>query len=479
MAYTRRRLLAQGAVLAGSALLARSASAGIPPVAGRAVSFGKVDITPAPVGTYMDGYETFSGPRTSIGLHSRLYVRCLIFWHDDTPRILVTADVLALSRTINLTIRHRLAELGIPQADFALTATHTHNSVALADTLNPYIAYDTSAGQLVVMQANQDNLVSAIVGLVRDTLASPRIPCTLDYRIAHQGTAYNRERLTHAERDVPILVARSPFGDPIAVLFGYGCHPVTADMQIYLDSDYPGEAVSQVERLTGVFAQFILGPAGDQNPRGHKDWPLRKQVGRTLGRTVVDALTMPGRPVHGPTSTEYRDILLPLDITNDPAILSHIRAAYAYRQATSTRAAARRHALTMIRRIDAHSFATAVPLPLQVWRFGGDPPLRLALSGGELVSDYAAHLRLQCGGSDGVWVAGYANEIPAYIPSDRLLYTDPGIYYACGFDRTAPGIAGGAMTVYGWVNRFRGRRPGTTTQGVEQLVIGNLTEMLA
>jgi hypothetical protein len=63
-----------------------------------------------------------------------------------------------------------------------------------------------------------------------------------------------------------VLVARSLAEDPLAVLFGYGCHPVSAGYQTLYDPDYPGEAVSWVEDLTGAFAQFLLGPAGDQDP---------------------------------------------------------------------------------------------------------------------------------------------------------------------------------------------------------------------
>jgi hypothetical protein len=73
---------------------------------------------------------------------------------------------------------------------------------------------------------------------------------------------------------------------------------------------------------------------------------------------------------------------------------------------------------------------------------------------------------------------GYANEVAAYIPSDELLFVSPGLQYACGWDPDFPGIGGGAMCVYGWLGRFVGRPPGSANDGVEQIIINQLTSML-
>jgi hypothetical protein len=115
---------------------------------------------------------------------------------------------------------------------------------------------------------------------------------------------------------------------------------------------------------------------------------------------------------------------------------------------------------------------------VQAWTLAGDEPLRLALVGGELVSGYGAYFRQRYGGSNGIWVAGYANEVPAYIPSDELLQTGGLLQYACGWYADHPGIAGGSMTVYGWLGHFRGRPVGSSVDGVEQILIGKLTSML-
>lgn len=440
------------------------------------ICFGKVDITPQP-GTYLAGYGV-DQPRMATDTNNPLFARCTIYWDSGYPNVVVTADVLGFAKPMHDTIRAGVTALGVGSADFVLMATHTHNGPVLVERLDPYIAYNMTPAQTAVVTAYSDALAQQLIQLVADTLALPRIPCTLDYQVATASFASNREYLPYVERDVPILVARSLTGTPLAVLFGYGCHPVAAGIQTMFDPDYPGGAVTWIESLTGAFAQFTSGAAGDQDPTGTFGWSNRDALGSDLGHAVSNAIATSGRPVQGPILTSYRYISLPLDITDTPTNLAAVRAAYVNRKAAGQPGWFQRHAEEMIKQIDAHSFRTTVPLPLQVWKLSGAQPLRIAFTGGELVSGYAAYFRSRYGGSNGIWIASYANETPAYIPSDELLFTKPGIYYACGWSPDAPGIAGGSMTVYAWLGHFKGRKPGTTVNGVEQLLISNLTAML-
>ena len=61
---------------------------------------------------------------------------------------------------------------------------------------------------------------------------------------------------------------------------------------------------------------------------------------------------------------------------------------------------------------------TTYPYPVQVWRLGTG--LRLVTLGGEVVVDYALRLK-QVLGPERTWVAGYSNDVMAYIPSRRVL----------------------------------------------------------
>jgi hypothetical protein len=284
------------------------------------------------------------------------------------------------------------------------------------------------------------------------------------------------------EHDVPVLVARDDAGRPVVVLFGYGCHPVAAGRQGEFDADYPGHAVATVEARTGAFAQFLLGPAGDQNPAELGEWDHAHRYGVQLGLTVVRAVAEPGRPLSGPIGTSYTEVELPLDTPQGTDEWKGWREAYTARlEDFSKDAYYRRHAEVMLAELDHGAVADAVPVPIQVWSLPGEPDLRLALTGGELVCGYAVALRDAYGGSARLWVAGYANEVSAYLPTDELLFGLPeGEYeaYEAGWNVDHPELGGGSMTLYNWIGHFRGKPGPDAPDGIEQILLAAVTAQL-
>ena len=72
-----------------------------------------------------------------------------------------------------------------------------------------------------------------------------------------------------------------------------------------------------------------------------------------------------------------------------------------------------------LQRLNAgESLAGTYPYPIQVWRLGSS--LILVALGGEVVVDYALRLKQELG-SGSTWIAGYSNDVMAYIPSRRVL----------------------------------------------------------
>ncbi|MPZ19487.1 MAG: hypothetical protein GEV06_16445 [Luteitalea sp.] len=80
----------------------------------------------------------------------------------------------------------------------------------------------------------------------------------------------------------------------------------------------------------------------------------------------------------------------------------------------------------------------AQPEPVQIWRLGDD--VTLVALGGEVVVDYALRLKRTYGPAR-MWVAGYSNDVFAYVPSRRVL--EEGGYEG-----------GGAMIYYGKPSAF-------------------------
>lgn len=444
------------------------------------VATAKVDITPRPgANPYMGGY----GVQGSLRVVERdapyaqpLYARCVVIWDDGVPRAIIALDILGIPRGVHQAVRPRLVQLANwTTSDIVLVATHTHNGPVVGTMLDPYITYDLS--DLDLVNAYTTWLQDRIVTLVTDTLAAQRTSVSLDYGVTDLGFSFNRVGLPTVESDVPVLVARKSDGSARAVLYSYGCHPVSAGWQEQWDGDWPSEASDLIERETGAFALFIPGPAGDQDPEGVRGWELRDDHGRQLADVVEGAVDDGGRTLGGHISTQLREVALPLDITATSANLAAVRAAFASRMLNPDGQPAwyQRHAESMIARIDSGTFATSVPNPSQVWKIGS-PALKLAFVGGELVSGYAAYFRARNGGANGLFIGGYANECSCYVPANNFLPPLAPSWgsYEGGWDADYPGIAGGSMTVYPQIARFR-----AGGSGVENAVISALSAQLA
>jgi hypothetical protein len=73
-----------------------------------------------------------------------------------------------------------------------------------------------------------------------------------------------------------------------------------------------------------------------------------------------------------------------------------------------------------LRELDAgREMPTSYPYPVQVWKLGGE--LKWVILGGEVVVDYSIRLKNELGRGT-TWVAGYSNDVMAYIPSKRVLH---------------------------------------------------------
>jgi hypothetical protein len=117
--------------------------------------------------------------------------------------------------------------------------------------------------------------------------------------------------------------------------------------------------------------------------------------------------------------------------------------------------------------MDAGKLPRDVPLPIQVWWFGED--LTLIALAGEVGVDYALRLKRDFG-ADRVWPVAYANEVPCYIPSDRVLREGG---YEAGWDLDqgprVPGATGNIL-FYGW--------PAPLAPGVEDRILSTVHSLL-
>ena len=98
---------------------------------------------------------------------------------------------------------------------------------------------------------------------------------------------------------------------------------------------------------------------------------------------------------------------------------------------------------------------TTYPYPVQTWQLGDE--IQFVLLGGEVVVDFALRLKSELQGTR-TWVAGYSNDVMAYIASRRVLAEG-------GYE------GGSAMVYYGL--------PGRWAPESEDLIVGEVRRQLS
>lgn len=195
-----------------------------------------------------------------------------------------------------------------------------------------------------------------------------------------------------------------------AILFNYACHATTLSFYQW-NGDWPGFAQIELEKaFPGATALFVAGCGADQNPLPRRTVELAEKYGRDICEGVVKLSQQKLTPVNDQFAVAYKEIPLALaelptkkQIENDAAVADKFVASRA------------RHLLRLIE-ANGHLEQT-YPYPIQVWNLGG---ARLVFLGGEVVVDYSLRIKGDLE-TPPLWVAGYCNDVMAYIPSRRVL----------------------------------------------------------
>ncbi len=360
--------------------------------------------------------------------------------------VLVGTDLLGIPPNVH----DRLAEAierrcGLDRAHVMLNTSHTHSGPVLDGVL--FDCYPLDDQQKRLIKEYTGTLEKTIVDAVARALAD-MTPALLSAgegitTFAVNRRNNNRPRINELrakgqirgpfDHDVPVLTIRAPEGELRAIVFGYACHPTTIGINKW-SGDYPGFAQIELEkRFPGVHTQFFQGCGADQNPMPRHTVELCKKYGKMLAEAVDLIVAAPMRPVQPTLRAEFEFASLKFE-------------ALPSREKLEKYAGNVHHRLLWIRRIFADLDAgkklqTECRLPVQVWRLGADQ-LLIGL-GGEVTVDYSLIFKKAFGPT--TWIAGYTNEVPSYIPSERV--RREGGYDAGAFDvyglpalRWAPGI---------------------------------------
>lgn len=426
---------------------------------GLSAGVAKVRITPEKPG-WMTGYGSRSKRAESV--HDELHARALALGDGRKRIVLVTADILGFPPVLNRGIREEARRRhGLEDGDLLLVASHTHGGPAIPERPSPEIFHGLPEEETREILAYGEWLKSRVLEAIAGALASmepagitltrTRATFGVNRRLRQPDGSYriadNPAGLT--DPDVPILRVSSG-GRNLATVFNYACHCTTLGGIYAYNADWAGPACAAIEAKAGGIALFATGCGADLNPspRAPGAFELAAKHGAAIAEAVVAA--PPGQPLSGPFRTSYAAVELPLEKAPPRELLAKgLEAKDVYR---------RRHAAEMLKLLDAGKLPSAVTLPVQAWSFGDR--LTLLAIGGETCVEYALRLKEALGASR-TMVLGYANEVPCYIPSEKVLAE--GGYeagWSAEFGRT---LAAGSMMYYGWPTPF--------APGVEERVL--------
>ncbi len=385
----------------------------------------RVEIPPSEP-MWMAGYASRNRPAE--GKQTGLYAKALVLQDADQQKmVLVTLDIIGTDRSLMQAICSRLEDrYGLRREQIALCASHTHSGPVLAGNLAPlhYMVVGREHQELIEDYTDwlTDQVVQ-LVGQARQQMASVDV----SWGSGHATFAVNRRNnrpegdieqlradgllVGPSDHDVPVLAVRDSQGQLKAVVFGYACH-ATVLSDYYWNGDYPGYAQIELERaFPGCQAMFWTGCGADQNPLPRRDLELAKKYGRELAEAVQKVLDAPMKPVTANLVTRYREIDLPLaDLPTREQIEADVQSENRYVAARAT---------MLLEQLEAAGkLDQTYPYPVQTWRLGDE--IQFIILGGEVVVDFAIRLKSELRGQ-ATWVAGFANDVMAYIASRRIL----------------------------------------------------------
>ena len=231
-------------------------------------------------------------PRISIGIHDPLLASALYLANGETALLLISVDVLFISRESTETCRTAIARAcGMPASNILIGATHTHSGPVTATML----AWKDDP---VVPAPDAEYMEIFHAGIVQAATAARQAarPAQLAVTTARvEGVGCNRLAPDGPfDSEAGPLAVRSE-GKLLALALVYGMHPtVLHEDSQWVSSDFLYYARQQLnEAFPGLTTVYYNAPCGNLSPRYHvrgQTFTEAERLGRKLGSVTVAAL---------------------------------------------------------------------------------------------------------------------------------------------------------------------------------------------
>jgi len=376
------------------------------------VGLAQIDVTPE----YAVRLSGFGNRRTeSEGVTQRIWVKAMAIGDDaQNPAVLITADNLGVSDKITETVSARLkAKAGIVREQIALSCSHTHTAPMLTNVAPTLFSLPIPPEHQKHIDQYTGELTESLVEVALAALED-RKPARLSWAVGKAGFAHNRRtKGGPVDHELPVLFVKDLTGGLRAVYASYACHCVTLrDNKI--SGDWAGYAQEQIQKdHPGAIGMVAIGCGADQNPDcGEKGFvpEVAAEQGAEIAAEVRRLLAGEPAPVAGAPVGRIERIDLPFDVLPTRA---------EWEERAKRADAIGYHAQVQLARLDrGEALQTKVDYPIQTLSFGDS--LAMVFLPGEVVVDYSLRLKRELDRKR-IWVNAYSNDLPCYIPSERIL----------------------------------------------------------
>ena len=400
------------------------------------VGVARVDVTPG-YRVPLSGY----GNRTnmSTGVEQQIWAKALAFNPGSADvAVLITVDNCGVPFHVRREVLRRLRQnTAIKRERFAILSSHTHSAPMLNGVLENIFSRELTPAERAAMNRYTDDLTKALVEVTRQAIAKP-IEAKTEWAIGKARMAENRRYGSGpTDDDLPVLRVTDLNGRTLAILANYACHCTAISGRFNrICGDWAGYTQEFLEeRFPGSTAMIAIGCAGDQRPAARFGLEYAKSNGRIIADAVADTLDGTLLPVNATPACATEEIVLPLGRPRPRSDWENL--------AKSSNRSFAYTAQKNLRRLKrGEELQQEVPYMVQSWGFGDD--LLMVFLPGEVLVDYAVRLKHKYD-PQRTWVNAYANDVPCYIPSERILREggyegETAMRYYDRPERFAPGI---------------------------------------
>lgn len=416
------------------------------------VGLAKVDVTPD-FNLRLSGFAARA--KESIGVRERIFARAMAIRvaSGGEPVVLVAVDSIGVPMLVRDEVANRLKnKKHVANERFALCSTHSHTTPALDKVLRTLFGAPVPPEEQQRISRYTSELTDQIERAALAALDNMQ-PANLAYGIGNVEFSINRrKRGGPVDHDLPVMAVIDANGKVRGIWVNYACHCVVlSDLKI--SGDWAGYAAKELDhQYPESVALISIGCGADSNPQSGVTGD-KGDVAEKYGHEVA---TEVDRVIHGPLSKITGDIQCQLEKIQLPLAAIPTREEWGERAKQPSYSGY--YAKVQLERLDAGKpLPTQIPLVIQTWKFGNT--LANVFISGEVVVDYSLRLKKELDAKR-LWVNAYSNDVPCYIPSERVLKEG-------GYE------GGGAMVYYDWPAPFA---PGLENQIIDRvrLQLGNV-----